>query len=79
MRCVDWIILSCSRESVHVPEAYVSVGVMTILNKRDDCDTEMRKVEEEMTGVDGQARAGGKEYGNERAVLLFDRKRACQE
>ena len=34
MRCVNWIILSRSRESVRVPEAYVSVGMMTILNKR---------------------------------------------
>ena len=28
-------------------------------------------------GVVGKARAGGKEYSNERAVLLFDRKTAC--
>ena len=34
MRCVNWIILSCFRESVNVPEAYVSVGVMAISNER---------------------------------------------
>ena len=39
----------------------------------------MRKGDEEMAGVDGEARAGGKEYSNERAVLLFDRKTACAE
>ena len=34
LRCVERIKFSCSCESVHVPEAYVNVGVMTVLNKR---------------------------------------------
>ena len=33
-RCVEQISFSCSCERLYVPEAYVSVGVMTILNKR---------------------------------------------
>ena len=37
LRCVDRINLSCSCERVHVPEAYVSVGVMTMLNKQSMC------------------------------------------
>ena len=37
LRCVDLIIFSCSFERVHVPEAHVSVTVMTMLNKRRLC------------------------------------------
>ena len=33
-RCVDLIILSCSFDILHVPLAYVSVGVITTLNTR---------------------------------------------
>ena len=37
LRCVDRISFSCTCESVHVPDADVSVGVMTMLNKRSLC------------------------------------------
>ena len=37
LRCVDRINLSCSCETVHVLEAYVSVGVMTKLNEQSMC------------------------------------------
>ena len=33
-RCADLINLSCSFECVHVPDAYVSVGVIVMLNRR---------------------------------------------
>ena len=37
MRCVDRISFSCSCDSAHVPEPYVNVGVMTMLNTRSLC------------------------------------------
>ena len=37
LRCVDRISFLCSCESVHGPEAYVDVGVMTMLKKRNLC------------------------------------------
>ena len=37
MRCVDRISFSCSSVSVQVPEPYVSVGVIPMLNKRSLC------------------------------------------
>ena len=39
LRCVDLILSSHFFESFHVPEAYVSEGVMTMLNKRCLCRT----------------------------------------
>ena len=39
LRSVDLILSLSSLESVHVPQAYVSEGVMTMLNKRCLCRT----------------------------------------